>query len=181
MVESESYLNHMIQNLLKMKSIALHTMTIGLLLISMGSQAQFRAGAGLGFGTGPDDLAINLNGEYLFDDQWSAEAHLSFFFVENPPVGDAGFWMIDFDAHYHFSDVEGGGLYALGGLNIATSTAEVNLFGVERSSSDTSVGLNLGAGYVLDLDRQFIPFGDVRYIISEVDQVFIRVGAKYSF
>jgi hypothetical protein len=164
-----------------MKKIFCLSVVMLFLAVSFESNAQVRAGAGFLFGTLTDDFGINLNGEYLFSDRWSAETHVSIFFVEDisdPLIGDLnqGLWMIDFDAHYHFLGGKGGP-YALAGLNLSTGRVEF----AGESTSDTDVGLNIGGGYIADLGGRVMPFADVRYIISNADQLVIRAGAKYSF
>jgi opacity protein-like surface antigen len=156
-------------------------LALGAFLFAGQAEAQIRAGAGLMFGTLTDDLGININGEYAFNDKWSTEAHVSIFFVEDIEGGgftaDQSLWMIDFDAHYHIIK----GLYALAGLNFTTFKASTDVLGTQVSASDTDVGLNIGAGYLLDLGGRIKPFGDIRYVISGSDQLVIRAGAKYEF
>ncbi|MEM7548552.1 MAG: outer membrane beta-barrel protein [Bacteroidota bacterium] len=140
------------------------------------SYGQVRAGIGFVWGSEIEDLGINFNGEYNFDEYWSAETQLSIFFVEDEDSFfgevDRGFWTLNFDGHYHFQG-NSSGPYALAGINIATFSVE--------SASDTNVGLNLGGGYLYEFDGPISAFGDVKYVISDFDQLVIRLGAKYTF
>ncbi len=138
---------------------------------SFDAKSQLRVGAGLGWGSEIEELGINFNGEYKFLDYYSGESNITIFFIE----GNSSFWTLNLDGHYHFMGNEAGP-YGLVGLNIATFELD---FGFrDFDASTTEIGLNIGGGYSANVGR-WNPFGDVKYVISDFDQLVIRVGVKY--
>lgn len=155
-----------------------------------------RAGLGLAIGTetgldnnGDEALGVGLNigAEYFFLDQLSAAPSFTLFFPSSVDLGGLGeisvsYNSINLDARYYFyqSSIEA---YGIAGLSIASVTAETTtnvpfLGQTNVKSSDSEVGLNIGAGAnfgltdVLGLNVQAI-------YNTPLEQPIFNVGVYY--
>ena len=155
-------------------------MLVLFVVASYDTQAQVRAGAAFAYGSEIEEFGLNFNGEYGINDNISANANLTIFFVEDLPGFDNGFWTLNFDGHYYFNG-ELAGPYALAGLNVATATVEGEFLGVPFDESTTEIGINIGVGYLYDSGGAITPFGDAKYVLGDADQLVIRAGAKFNF
>ena len=144
------------------------------------TSAQARAGLGFVYGSEVEEFGFNFNGEYGINENISLNANISIFFIEDVPGVDNGFWTLNFDGHYYF---QGGlsGFYGLAGLNIATATFEGEILGFPVDESSSELGLNIGGGYLYDTGGAIAPFGDVKFVLGDADQLVFRAGAKYNF
>ena len=80
------------------------------------------------------------------------------------------------DGHYFFEVDPTWTIYPLFGVNIATVSEKVN----DISFSNSDVGINLGFGSEYNIDRKFSGFGEIKYVISDADQLVITFGVLYS-
>ncbi len=157
---------------------------IGIAIIASCSQsfAQTKLGGGLAYGSEIENVGINVHGEYFFNEQWSGEVGFVYFLPKNI-VGDLNLkWFeINTNAHYYF-DVDNVEPYAIGGLNIAIVSSDfVNPFTGEQSSvSNTEVGLNIGGGVSFDIGSAVKPFGELRYVLGDADQLVIGGGVRFN-
>ncbi|UII22600.1 outer membrane beta-barrel protein [Fulvivirga ligni] len=147
--------------------------------INQEAKAQIRAGAQLVYGTEAESPGLGLNGEYQFTESWAASVSFNYFFPRDLGYYDLKWFEVNLNAQYHF-DVETVKPYALAGLNITTISLPYNYYDVYGSnSSNTEIGLNLGAGANIDLGSKFMPFAELRYVISDADQLVLGAGVKY--
>lgn len=135
------------------------------------SFAQKRVGGGFSWGSEVDDIGININAEIFFKDKIAISPKFTYYFTGS----NTTFWELNGDLHYYF---QGGntGVYGIGGVNISHSAVDIPFLGI--SVSDTEFGLNIGAGYSIGLDGPIIPFGELKYIISNFDQLVITAGIR---
>lgn len=68
------------------------------------------------------------------------------------------------------------GAYALGGLNIARSSVEVE--GTGADASETELGVNLGAGVNYSIGFGLF-YAEGKYVIGGMDQVVIGAGLRF--
>jgi len=80
---------------------------------------------------------------------------------------------------YYFWQVEMH-LYALAGINFAiVSVPFFNPFTGQRvSNSATEAGLNLGAGFNYKASEKLMPFAELKYNISDFDQLILFAGIR---
>ena len=118
-----------------------------------------------------DDVGINVNAEIFVKDKIAISPNFIYYFTGS----NFTFWELNGDVHYYF---QGGdtGVYGIGGINIAHWSVDIPIFGI--SVSDTDFGLNVGAGYNLGLEGPIIPFGEVKYVISNFDQLVLSAGIR---
>jgi len=143
------------------------------LLITNTAYAQFSVGGGLVYGTEIENIGLNIRAGYQVTEAINANAGFSFFFA-----GDGvSFNTINLDGHYAFLNEEKIAAYGLAGLNIAITSFSIG-FG---STSATEIGLNLGAGAKYQVSEQLDAFFELKYVISEFDQLVPELGAIYKF
>ncbi len=135
--------------------------------------AQKRIGGGFSWGSGAEDVGININAEIFFKDKISISPKFNYYFTGSILT----YWELNGDLHYYF---QGGdtGVYGIGGINITHIGFDFDLFGIKTSVSDTEFGLNVGAGYNVGLTGPIIPFGEIKYIISNFDQLVLTAGIR---
>lgn len=142
--------------------------------------AQFRVGGGLVYGTEIENIGINANGEYKFNDQWAVAPGLTYFLPKD--IGGLDYTWFEFNANarYYF-DATSVEPYVLGGLNFASLSIDYPDFYGYGNTSGTEVGLNLGGGVNFDIGSNVSPYGELRYVIGEADQLVIGGGVRFAF
>ncbi len=68
--------------------------------------------------------------------------------------------------------------YGLGGLNFLNVSAKFESGGSSDTSSDSEVGLNLGAGLEYGLDFADL-FGELKFVFGDADQLNLGVGLRF--
>lgn len=150
-------------------------------LIYSDSHAQFtKAGVGLMYGSEIEQLGIRGDAVYVINEEFRVVGDLGFFFPEE--IGNTTFtwWEINANANYIFHADEEQGLtaYGLGGLNYTTLRYKFDDGNGSASSSTSEVGLNLGAGLEYGLDFADL-FGELKFVLSDADQLNIGVGLRF--
>lgn len=144
--------------------------------------AQKYIGGGIAYGTQIESAGIGINGEYFVTDQISIAPSLIYFFPRTF-IGDLKFKQTDLNinANYYFETGSEFNIYALGGLNFAVvSVPFFNPFNGERSNnSSTEVGLNIGGGLNYKINDQLLPFVELKYNISDFDQLILMGGVRF--
>jgi len=167
-----------------MKSVCKIFIVLAFAFNSTGLFAQFSAAGGVSFGTAVEKLGLFARGAYDITDEIRGNATVNFFFGESVEgIASTNVWTINLDGHYKLIDEDEFGVYALAGLNLATVRVKfedpTGIFG-NFSESSTEVGLNVGGGAELPLDT-VIPFAEVKYVISNLDQLVIMAGVRFPF
>ncbi|NPA35990.1 MAG: outer membrane beta-barrel protein [Chlorobi bacterium] len=148
------------------------------LLTTENSNAQFKAGAGLAYGTDVSNIGFTLNAGYNFTENWAGEVDFSHFFRKDY----VAFSALDFDANYVFDF----GFYPIAGINMTFVNVDVpeldlgdwgSISGV--SASTTEIGLNIGAGYNFYLNDALVLSPEMRYTLGGAD--YFRIGVKLMY
>ena len=96
----------------------------------------------------------------------------------------AKYWEINFDAHYFVINEEDYKVYPLAGLNLSTigvkSTVNIPFVG-SIGDTHTEVGLNVGGGARFAVAESIWLFGELKYVLSDADQLVISAGGLYHF
>lgn len=170
-----------------------------LLLSASLAEAQFtKAGGGLSYSTGAyfhnEDIdvshktgnpAITFKGIFEFSLPFHISPSVNIFlprvtqdeFSESKQVVSA--FLFDINGHYVINSLDRFEFYGLAGLNV---TLLKNTWkwefegGGSDSSSETVLGLNLGAGTYMKMTEQLDLFGEFKYILSSRDQFMLTVG-----
>lgn len=155
---------------------ALITITLLFGLCSIPGLAQeLSLGGGLGYGSGIQNLGINIRGDVRFNELWSVSPNFNLFFNKNNGTYTSEWKDLNIDGHLYFKLDQRWNIYPLLGLNFATvSEKEDNL-----TFTNSDVGLNLGLGAEFKLEKFLSGFGEAKYVASNADQVVVTVGVIY--
>jgi len=147
-----------------------------MLTCAIPAHAQFSIGGGLGYGIEQEDVGLNLRLMTTIDDQWRGSGDLLFYF---DGLEDFTTFEVNLNAHFVFAAQEKFSAYALGGLNIYVLSFTGD--GIENIATGSETGLNLGAGSQLHFTESISALGELRYAISDIDQLVINAGLLYQF
>ena len=135
----------------------------------------FSLGGGLGYGTQINNVGLNFRGDVKFDHQWSITPHFNYFFNKTEGVVTNKWNALNIDGHYFFELDQLWTFYPLFGINFSTVSEKVN----DITFSNSNVGINLGIGLEYNFDRRLSGFGEIKYVLSEADQLVISLGLLY--
>lgn len=155
---------------------------IGILTWNCVLAQEKRIGGLLGYGTEIENLGIGITAEFpIGDSKFVAAPNFMFYFPKEQYAVKTSIWEINANANYHFFTNETVSTYGVAGLNYThvKVKADFGNFG-EISASDGKVGLNLGAGVNFDIAKSFLPFAELKYTISDFDQLVLAAGLKFN-
>ena len=143
--------------------------------IQFSSNAQLSLGAGLGYGTDIEELAIRARGVYAISGPWRAAADFDFYLDGEKNIS---FWEFNVNGHYLFLNNEKLRAYALPGLKFyhVKIDYDSNLPGF-TNVSNTDTGVNLGAGLEVPLGPVDF-FGEAKFSLAGSEQLFIAAGIQ---
>ena len=81
--------------------------------------------------------------------------------------------------HYSLTSSDAIDFYAIGGVNYSRFGFELDLFGIPVEASASEVGANLGLGANFSKGNNITPFGEIKYIVSDLDQLVITAGVRF--
>jgi outer membrane immunogenic protein len=142
-----------------------------------------RVGALLGYGTQIENFGIGAIGDFsIGDTKFSASPSFIYYFTEKNTIVKTNVWEINANVNYEFFNNDMVFVYGLAGLNYTHVTAktDIPMFGSAKAS-DGNVGLNIGGGVNFAVSDSLVPFAELKYAISEFDQLLIAAGVKFSF
>jgi len=143
------------------------------------TKAQFSVGPGLGYATDIGSLGISANVGYHINDEWAASGAFTYFLEQDYVKWSA----LDFNANYTFTELENvGALYGIGGLNITMVKVDIpglSEFWGTSSTTESNVGLNIGAGLNVDLSEKMVLAPELTYTVSSGG--YLRAGVKLMF
>jgi opacity protein-like surface antigen len=165
-------------------------LVVVLMLAFVGSAAaQNRAGVHLVFGSEIDQPGIGFNGEFFVAEKVSIAPELDLFLPEKSNYTSGGTkvnvkastWSIGGDVHYYFVSDDKIGFYGLAGLNLAVFKGSVKTTNptTESSTSDSEVGLNLGAGINFKVAGKVTPFAQLKYQ-TNYEQLLLQAGIRFN-
>lgn len=162
-------------------------------------EAQFtKAGGGLAVGTGTyfngasgdqthrtGNPAINFKGIYEISLPLHISPSINIFMPGVTDLNDIkriiSAFLFDIDAHYVFNSLDQFEFYGLGGLNITVlkskwkydfPSADLD----PDASTESALGLNIGAGSYMKMTEQLDLFAEVKYILSGRSQFIVTAG-----
>ncbi|MDX1940824.1 MAG: outer membrane beta-barrel protein [Saprospiraceae bacterium] len=163
-----------------MRQIKIFASIVFFLAFISGASAQLRLGAGMGFGFDVEEFSAFVRGAYDFTDQWRANATFNYYFIgeDDGTSIDLNLFDINLDGHFTFAQPATIDVYAIGGLNIGISSVDAPIVG---KSSDTEIGLNLGAGANFGVADNADIVTEFKYTIGGFDQLFFAAGVLFKF
>jgi outer membrane protein X len=150
-------------------------------VVSLTASAQTRVGGLLGFGSEIESLALGGVAEFMIKDNMGISPQLVFFFGKDDGGVKQSLWEINGNFNYYFLQDQVD-LYGILGLNFATYKVKYDIPGFGNESvSDSEIGLNLGIGSNFPVSNEkILPFAELKYVISDFDQLCIFAGVKFN-
>jgi len=164
-----------------MKKILLTTLLAGVISLTATAQTPIRVGGLLGFGSEIESLALGGVAEFMIKENMGISPQLVFFFGKDQGEFKTSLWELNANFNYYFMQEEVD-LYGIGGINIASwkTKTDFNFFD-NYEVSGTELGLNLGLGANFHVSNEkILPFAELKYVISDFDQLCIFAGVKFS-
>jgi len=169
-----------------MKSIKI---TVILLFLTTLATAQIKIGGKLLYGSEIESLGIGAKAIYDLNEKISLSGELNYFFGSSEV--DTGLVTLNTDLHYNLNLLNSNELklYGIGGLNFSfyntESSSDSNIPGIGSQSSsldnnETFIGLNLGIGGGYSIADNLDLISELKYIISDLDQIVFSAGIIYS-
>ncbi len=152
----------------------------GLMILNCGIAQERRLTALLGYGTQIENIGLGVGAELpIGDTKLVAAPSFVYYFAKEQYSIKTSIWEINANVNYHFFSNGNVSVYGLAGLNYTQVKVKADLayFG-EMSASDGKIGLNIGAGVNFDLGKSFLPFAELKYAISDFDQLLLAAGVK---
>jgi len=146
------------------------------------AQRETSVGGQLVYGTELKAAGLGIIAEFNLGDKITLSPSFSFYFPKSETFFKQSAWELNGNINYYFIEEDGLGFYGLGGLNYTSISVKSDLSGLgfgEVKTTDGRVGLNLGAGANFDIGKKILPFGELKYIISDFDRLVIAAGIKY--
>lgn len=150
------------------------------------AQDEKKIGGLLAFGTEIESAGIGVNAEFPIASvsKLSIAPSFIFYFPKTNSFVKTTLWELNINANYYFTSSDKVDVYGIGGLNYTTAKVKTDFSSIgygENSASDSSVGLNLGAGANFKLDKSFVPFAELKYTLGDFDQLVLAGGLKFNF
>lgn len=163
-----------------MKKLLLTTLiSIFAFALSNRTEAQ-NIGGGLAYGTEVEELGLGVFAQFpTANSDLIIAPSFVYFFADDP----LNFWEFNANINYVFSE-SSATVYGILGLNIARvgrDDIDLGVLGTLEGSSDTELGLNIGAGVDLNIGSSVTPFFETKYAISDFDQLVIYAGVRFPF
>ena len=135
-------------------------------------KGNMKIGPLVAYGSEIKNPGIGVKFHYGINDKIRLAPDFIYYFKKN----DVSWWELNLNGHYMFSESGDMGFYALGGLNMLG--AKVEFMGI--STSDTEMGINLGAGVQKPLTSTILGVAEAKYTLSSSDQLVISVGLLFN-
>lgn len=146
------------------------------------SQAQVSVGGALMYGSEVEQIGLRVDGTYVINEDIDINANIGFYLPDKVDLGGGDeikttYYEFNINGHYSFYADEESGLsaYGLAGINILGVNSEASGPNVSGSTSDSELGLNLGAGASYPLSFGNL-FGELKYVIGDADQLSLAAG-----
>ncbi len=146
------------------------------LLVSLAAQAQTRMGAFLAYGTEVGELGLGVNGEFYFNDQITLVPSFIFYMTDDSPAVKSTIWEMNINGQYYFASEQTALIYGFAGLNYTHLKYEFT----DGTSRDGELGVNIGVGADFDIDSMVLPFFQLKYVVSDYDQLVVSGGVRFT-
>lgn len=149
------------------------------------ANSQTTVGASLAYGSEIETVGININGQYFITNTIAIAPAFTYYFPSTAIVlGYKRKWYeINVDANYYPElNLVDGKLkpYGLVGANYSiVSFPYYNNY--TNGDTVSKFGVNIGAGADFSIGKKITPFGQLKYTLSEFNQLQILVGIRFAF
>ena len=142
--------------------------------VSYAQEHGTKLGVGVLYGSEVETAGIQGNATFRVSPKVAIAPDISIYFPDDDdtPGYIDSFWALNLNGHFMLDTDPDYHIYALGGLNVSTIEYE----GTDDSESELGLNLGLGSEYHLN---NFSLFGELKYVVSDFDQVVLGVGARF--
>jgi len=137
------------------------------------------------YGTNINSLGVGAIAEFPITEKMIISPSFSYYFPKDEVVVKISAFEFNGNLNYMLLQENTIHLYAIGGLNFTQKNVKRDLSIVGGPSlpdvNDGSVGLNLGGGVNFELGNSFLPFAEIKYVISDFDRLVLAGGVKFNF
>lgn len=133
------------------------------LVCSFTSLSAQKVGPGLSFNLDGSALGIGVHGLFGLSDQIDIAPSATYYLLEKVQGASASLIILEADGHYNLEISDNLTFHPLAGITAALTSIKVPGFG---SVSATSIGINVGAGLILNKQENLSFFGKAKYGIS---------------
>ncbi|MDP2061444.1 MAG: outer membrane beta-barrel protein [Flavobacteriaceae bacterium] len=136
------------------------------------THAQTKIGGKIAYGSEIESFGIGAKATFALDSKFSISPEIVYF-TENDNVS---VFELNADLHYRLdNNWSGFKPYLIGGFNYVDLDVD-NRF---NESSDSEAGINLGFGAEYPLSSDFSFITEIKYVLSDFDQLVIGIGFLY--
>ena len=182
--------------IMKSTKLFLSLCLLAFTFFTQNTNAQTTLGGGLAYGSEIENIGIDLTGQYFIKDNLAIEAAFVYYFPKDFGDGLSSvdgedykikWYEINANVNYYFNMTGNIKAYGLGGLNMSiVSVPTFNLGSIfgggagVKNESTSKIGLNIGGGADFDLGKNFTPFAQIKYVLSDFDQLQILGGVRFN-
>lgn len=152
--------------------------------LSAKAQEDTRIGAMLAYGTEIENIGIGANAEFPIMENLTLAPSFTYFLPKDESsIVKTTFFELNANANYYFLQDDSFSIYGLAGLNYTNVKVKVEDFGLgfgDASVSEGKIGLNIGGGVNFNLDKNWTPFTELKYVVSNFDQLVLVAGIKFN-
>lgn len=167
-----------------MKKIITAACFIAFSFLSANAQEDTRIGTFLGYGSEIKTLGLGVNAEFPIMENLTIAPNFTYFLPkEESSIVKTTIFELNANANYYFLNDDTFGVYGLAGLNYTSVKVKVEDLGFGfggTSSSDGKIGLNIGGGANFNLGKSWTPFAELKYVLSDFDQLVLSAGVKFN-
>jgi len=152
-------------------------------LMFLGFAKSQSIGLMLGYGSKIEQIGIGANAEFGLTEKLKIAPSFLYYFTEDHDFVKTNLWELNGNVNYYFIDDNDLGVYGLGGLNYTHISVKSDYgagFGYgSYSASSGKIGVNLGAGLNYNISERLSPYAELKFVISDYDQLVAMIGMKY--
>ncbi|MGJ8591155.1 MAG: outer membrane protein [Aquaticitalea sp.] len=153
-------------------------------LFSLNAQENSRIGGYLAYGSEIKNIGFGLNAEFPVMERLTIAPSFTFFLPkEESDLIKTTIFELNGNANYYFLQDDSFGFYGLAGLNYTSVKVKVEDLGFgfgETSASEGKIGFNIGTGANFNLGKNWTPFAELKYVLSDFDQLVFMAGVKFN-
>ncbi len=166
-----------------MKKIIATLSIIVLSVFSITAQEDTRIGGFVAYGSEIKSIGLGANAEFPIIENLTIAPSFIYYFPNDEEFIKTTIFEINGNANYYFVNTESIGFYGLGGINYTSLKVEIEDFGFGfggASASEGKIGLNLGAGANFNIGKNWMPFAELKYVLSDYDQLVLLAGVRFN-
>lgn len=152
--------------------------------LSTNAQESTRIGGYLGYGSEIKTIGLGINAAFPIMENLTLAPSFTYFLPKDESsIVKTTFFELNANANYYFLQDDSFSIYGLAGLNYTNVKVKVEDFGLgfgDASVSEGKIGLNIGGGVNFNLDKNWTPFTELKYVVSNFDQLVLVAGIKFN-